>query len=49
MSNAYSLRSTPQRRVPIKRTYRTIVLGLMAITSTIAMFDLYLFATSGFH
>ncbi len=35
--------------MPLKRPYHTIVLALMVVTSTIATFDLYLFASSGFH
>jgi hypothetical protein len=49
VSHAYSLRSTPQPRAAVKRPYRTVVLTLMVATSTIAIFDLYLFASSGFH
>ena len=37
------------RRGVQRRQYRTIVLTLMMATSTIAVFDLYLFATSGLH
>ena len=33
----------------LRRPYRTIVLVLMVGTSSIAVFDLYLFASSGFH
>jgi hypothetical protein len=33
----------------VSRPYRTIVLSLMIATSSIAMFDLYLFASSGMH
>jgi hypothetical protein len=33
----------------MKRPYRTIVLSLMLVTSSIAVVDLYLFASSGFH
>jgi hypothetical protein len=32
-----------------RRQYHTFVLALMVATSTIATFDLYLFASSGFH
>ncbi len=38
-----------RRRATLRRPYRTIVLTLMVGTSGIAMFDLYLFASSGFH
>ena len=38
-----------RRQVTLKRPYRTIVLTLMVGTSSIAIFDLYLFASSGFH
>jgi hypothetical protein len=37
------------RQATLRRPYRTIILGLMIATSTIATFDLYLFASSGFH
>jgi hypothetical protein len=33
----------------LKRPYHTVVLALMVVTSTVATFDLYLFASSGFH
>lgn len=33
----------------LKRPYHTVVLTLMVVTSTVATFDLYLFASSGFH
>ena len=61
MSHTYSLGSTSSighiaplsparsRPVPARRSYRTIVLSLMFVTSLIAMIDLYLFASSGFH
>ncbi len=49
MSNAYSLRSAQDKRRASRRPYQTVVLSLMVITSSIAMFDLYLFASSGFH
>ncbi|MFZ2056846.1 MAG: hypothetical protein WAV54_05510 [Acidimicrobiales bacterium] len=32
-----------------RRPYHTVVLALMVATSTVATFDLYLFASSGFH
>jgi hypothetical protein len=38
-----------RRQVTLRRTYHTIVLALMVGTSGIAVFDLYLFASSGFH
>ena len=38
-----------RRQGTLRRPYRTIVLVLMVATSTIATFDLYLFASSGFH
>ncbi len=38
-----------RRQATLRRPYRTIVLVLMVATSTIATFDLYLFASSGFH
>ena len=38
-----------RRQVTLKRPYQTIVLALMVGTSGIAVFDLYLFASSGFH
>lgn len=47
VSHAYSLRSAPQAHVSSRRPYRTIVVGLMVVTSSVAVFDLYLFATSG--
>jgi hypothetical protein len=37
------------RQAALRRPYRTIVLVLMVGTSSIAVFDLYLFASSGFH
>ncbi len=37
------------RQVTLRRPARTIVLTLMVGTSGIAIFDLYLFASSGFH
>jgi hypothetical protein len=38
-----------RRHVTLRRPARTIVLTLMVGTSGIAIFDLYLFASSGFH
>jgi hypothetical protein len=38
-----------RRAAAVKRPYRTIVLSLMLVTSSIAVVDLYLFASSGFH
>jgi hypothetical protein len=38
-----------RRQVILRRPYRTIMFGLMIVTSTIATLDLYLFASSGFH
>ncbi len=38
-----------RRQVMLRRPYRTIVFGLMIVTSTIATFDLYLFASSALH
>jgi hypothetical protein len=38
-----------RRQVTLRRPARTIVLTLMVGTSGIAIFDLYLFASSGFH
>jgi hypothetical protein len=32
-----------------RRPYHTVVVALMVATSTVATFDLYLFASSGFH
>jgi hypothetical protein len=49
VSHAYSLRPTAQSKAVVRRPYRTIVLTLTLVTSTIAVFDLYLFASSGFH
>ena len=37
------------RQATLRRPYRTIVLVLMVGTSSIAVFDLYLFASSGLH
>ena len=37
------------RQATPRRPYRTIVLALMVATSSIALFDLYLFASSGLH
>jgi len=37
------------RQATLKRPYHTIVLVLMVGTSSLAVFDLYLFASSGFH
>ncbi len=37
------------RQATLSRPYRTIVLVLMVGTSSIAVFDLYLFASSGLH
>jgi hypothetical protein len=37
------------RQVTLRRPYHTIVFALMFVTSSIAVFDLYLFASSGFH
>ena len=37
------------RQATLRRPYRTIVLVLMVGTSSLAVFDLYLFASSGFH
>ncbi|MGO9583165.1 MAG: hypothetical protein ACLP36_10190 [Acidimicrobiales bacterium] len=36
-------------RSATRRPYHTVVLALMVVTSSIAMFDLYLFASSGLH
>jgi hypothetical protein len=38
-----------RRQVTLRRSYRTVVLVLMVVTSTIAIFDLYLFASSALH
>lgn len=38
-----------RRQVMLRRPYRTIVFGLMIGTSSIAVFDLYLFASSALH
>ncbi len=38
-----------RRRAVSRRPYRTVVLTLMVATSAVATFDLYLFASSGFH
>jgi hypothetical protein len=38
-----------RRQATLRRPYRTIMLALMVGTSSIAVFDLYLFASSGFH
>jgi hypothetical protein len=38
-----------RRQVTLRRSYRTIVFGLMIGTSSIAVFDLYLFAFSALH
>lgn len=38
-----------RRAAAVRRPYRTIVLSLMLVTSSIAVVDLYLFASSGFH
>jgi len=50
-SLGHAVSRTPARRRPaaVRRPYRVIVLSLMCVTSTIAVVDLYLFATSGFH
>jgi hypothetical protein len=37
------------RQATLRRPYRTIVLALMVGTSSIAVFDLYLFASSALH
>ncbi len=39
----------PRRAAAVRRPYRTLVLSLMLVTSSIAVVDLYLFASSGFH
>ncbi len=44
-----TLGTVKRRQVTLRRSYRTIVFGLMIATSTIATLDLYLFASSGFH
>jgi hypothetical protein len=42
--------ATPKRRQStLRRPYKTIVLGLMVVTSSIAVFDLYLFASGALH
>ncbi len=49
---SYSLAASgtlKRRQVPLKRPYHTILLALMVLTSTIATFDLYLFASSALH
>lgn len=38
-----------RRRPAIKRSYRTVIIALMVATSSIALYDLFLFAISGFH
>jgi hypothetical protein len=38
-----------RRQATLRRPYRTIVLVLMVGTSSIAVFDLYLFASSALH
>ena len=37
------------RQATLRRPYQTIVLALMVGTSSIAVFDLYLFASSALH
>jgi len=49
VTNAYSMRPPARQQVTVRRPYRTIVLGLLVITSSIAVFDLYLFASNTFH
>ena len=44
-----TLGTVKRRQVTLRRSYRTVVLVLMVVTSTIATFDLYLFASSGLH
>jgi hypothetical protein len=44
-----TLGTVKRRQATLRRPYRTIVLALMVGTSSIAIFDLYLFASSGFH
>ncbi len=51
---AYDLRSqgqvrTDNRRPAMRRSYRTIVIALMVVTTCFALYDLYLFALSGLH
>ena len=41
--------ATKGRQATLRRSYRTIVFGLMIGTSSIAVFDLYLFAFSALH
>jgi len=33
----------------MKRSFRTVIVALMVVTSSIALYDLYLFAASAFH
>jgi hypothetical protein len=57
MSHTYSLgpatyaapRANAVRSPALRRPYRTLVFSLMVVTSCIALYDLYLFAASGFH
>ena len=51
MSHNLETSGALERNYParLKRPYHTVVLALMVATSTVATFDLYLFATSGFH
>ena len=44
-----TLGTVKRRQVTVRRSYRTILLALMAVTSSFAVFDLYLFASSAFH
>jgi hypothetical protein len=41
--------ATKGRQATLRRPYQTIVLALMVGTSSIAVFDLYLFASSALH
>jgi hypothetical protein len=51
LSHSLDTLGTLERNHPVRprRPYHTVVLALMVATSTIATFDLYLFASSGFH
>ncbi len=50
MSYSLDTLGTVQRRQStLRQSFHLVVLGLMVCTSGIAIFDLYLFASSGLH
>jgi hypothetical protein len=51
LSHSLDTLGTLERNHPVRprRPYHTVVLALMVATSTIATFDLYLFASSALH